>query len=207
MPIIPPEFSLLRNQEKRLLPTQLGMFVPALLEEDHPHHLNIRYKSKVLGPEHRQWVEIRATNLKGDYTLVFGLKDRCVVQLWMVITPSGAAYDIDKDGGNPLSHYPTPTLHKLTALLHPEDEKREVVVTPYWKIEIKEGDKRHGVGPMHDKGSAGPKGLSFPRCLAAYNVLFESEEEALKVREELDLYFKDQTAKTEKQKKKETKKQ
>jgi hypothetical protein len=206
MPVIPQEFTLLRNQEKRLLPTQLGLFVPALLEEDHPHHLAIRYKSKVCGPPHRQWVEVRATNLKGSYTLVFGLKDRSVVQLWMVITPSGAAYDIDKDGGNPLSLYPTETLHKLTALLDLKEEGAEVVVTPYWKIELKESGRRCGVGPMYDKGSAGPKGLSFPRCLAAYNVLFESEEEASKVARELKDYFADQKEKTQKVKTKEAKK-
>lgn len=208
--IIPADFTLMTNQVNRLPAEKTSLLIDALIDPKHKYHLTIRYNSGVKGFG-RQWVEIRADNKIGSYTLVFGVKDAYVQQLWVIIAPSGACYCIDKEGpvkdakGNH-SFFTQDQQEALTDLLILPSKERKVIVTTYYKVEIQEGDNTFAAGAMFDKGSGGPKGLRFPVALGGYSVAFKSEEEANRVCRELAAYLADQSEKDQKTRKKEAKK-
>lgn len=208
--IIPADFTLLTNQKDRLAPDKLRVFIDALLDDNHKMKFYIRFRSGPTG-SYRKWVEIRGTNIKGSYTLVFGLSEDLIVQqLWVVLTPSGACYSIDKDGGNPFTDHKVTWAEqeRLTQLLVVPTFERKVVVVPYWKVEITTMDGgTSAVGAMYDHGSGGPKGVTFPRSLTEHPALFREEAVAKKAAEDLEKYFEDQSNKLQKAKNAERKKE
>lgn len=202
--------TLLTNQVGRLPADKTSSLIDALLDPKHKYHFTIRFNSGVKGFG-RQWVEIRADNKIGSYTMVFGVKDAYVQQLWVVITPNGSCYSIDKEGPprGPKGEnvfFTQDQQQALTDLLIFPAKERKVIVTTYYKVEIQEGNNTFAAGAMFDKGSGGPKGLRFPVALGGYAVAFKSEEEANKACKELAAYLQDQADKDHKTKKKEAKK-
>lgn len=195
--IIPPDVTLRTDQEKRMPPDKMKVFIDALVDPNHKMAFTIHHLGSVKGFS-RKFIEITVKNANGMYYMVFGLKDDDYVrQLWIVVGPSGGGYSIDKDGpmivdGKPQEFLPKETCDKLSDMLIKTQIVREVVVNTYYKVEFKEGDKVFAAGAMFDKGSGGKKGISFPRALATYNAMFTDEKEAKKVAEQLIEYLEDQ---------------
>ncbi len=166
--------------------------------------MKIRYISGPCG-YYRHWVEVRADASNGLYTLVFGVDRDFIVQLWVVISPKLSCYCIDKEG--PVKPALTREQQEgLTSLLIVPPKNGRVVITPYYRIEMVEGDSKRPVSAMFDHGSAGPKGLRFPQALMNYGAAFNSEDEAKKIAKEFEMYREDQNNKDQRTRTKEMKK-
>lgn len=190
--IFPPDFTLIIPSHAPVSTELACKLIPALLDEGHPYKLTIRYVSGVCGKTEDQWVEVRADCSKGSYTLAFSVKKGIIITLMAIISPTGSSWKNGPESDNPANYVTQEQWQALTRLLIPR--KGVFSIRPLFRIEI---DGKIA-GPWLDLGPS-PARLTYPRDLT-HGRLFESEEEAEKIKLKLSDYY--QNALTREPKKK-----
>ncbi len=177
----PDDFSLIIPSHTPLKTELACKIIPALLDENHPFKLVIRFCSGVLGKTEDKWVEVRADNSKGSYTVIFKVHRNLIVTLMAIISPTGSSWKNGPDSENPANYVSQEQWQALTRMLIP---KRGVItIRPLFQIMV-DGKL---AGPWMDQGPS-PSRLSYPRDLT-HGKLFESAEEAEKVKGKLEDYW------------------
>lgn len=176
----PPDFSLIIPSHTPVSTELACKLIPAILDEGHPFKLEITSNSGVVGKTGDQWVEVRANSPKGLYVVCFVVKKGIIVNLLAVISPTGAGWRLSETTPNPVNYITQEQWQALTRLLIPQ--KGVFSVRPLFRIEM---DGKI-VGPWLDLGPS-PARLTYPRDLT-HGRLFESEEEAEKIKLKLEAY-------------------
>lgn len=178
---LPPDFTLKIPNHTPVSAELACKLIPALLVEDHPHKLTIRYNSGVMGKTEEKWVEVRADNAKGSYTICFRVRHNLITTLMAMISPTGASWQSGPDSGNPANYVSQEQWQALTRLLIPPTGV--FTIRKLFRIEM-DGKP---VGPWLDMGPS-PARYTYPRDLT-YNRLFETQEEAERFKVKVEEYY------------------
>lgn len=179
--LFPSDFSLIIPSHTPVSTELACKLIPALLDENHPYKLTIRYVSEVCGKGEEKWVEVRADCSKGSYTIVFSVRRGLIITLLAIISPTGSSWKLDMEGDSPGNYVTQEQWQALTRLLIPQ--KGVITIQPLFRLMM----DNKPCGPWMDTGYS-PQRLSYPRDLT-HGRLFESEEEAEKIKQKLSSYY------------------
>lgn len=118
MSLMPTDFQFIVRGAGKIRADRAVKVIPMLLDAEHFAHLTVRFNSGPLGKTDRQWLEVRATNSIGSYTIFFSVNRGAINQLLAVTTPSGSSFVLsDPVGGNPANFISVAQLQGLNKLL------------------------------------------------------------------------------------------
>ena len=116
---------------------QCAMTIGCLIHDDGPRNLKLLHTTGLKGEPGNEWVECSAAWGDGFYRWAMFVRGGMITNCFICLSPKGAEYEINRDGGSPFDDVTIEDRTKLTHLLLTTSNKKSgVEVVPCWILAI-----------------------------------------------------------------------